>query len=205
VAVARNPWARWAKIRRSGRGLFILRYGVIGWGFPFCAVMSFVFWAQAKGHEPWIVVPCMPVCLVAGYVFGALMWRTIEDKYLAAHPEETERPTSHAEPSGHVASTEHPHVVRTEGVCGGSPTIRATRITVRHIAILWKAGESAEDIQGAFPHLQLSWIYDAISYYLDHKQDIELEIEDNQIEAVSGRTDRVLDEKAIVRFPRVKS
>src|SRR5215831_727379 len=101
-------------------------------------------------------------------------------------------------------ATEHPHVVRTPGVCGDSPVIRNTRITVRHIATLWKAGEAVETILRSFPHLQLSWVYDAISYYLDHQQEIDQEIEDNRIENVLGRVGGVMDEKGVVRFGQEK-
>jgi uncharacterized protein (DUF433 family) len=103
-----------------------------------------------------------------------------------------------------MTPTEHPHIVRQPGVCGGSPIIRGTRISVRHVAELFKAGESVENILRSFPHLQPSWVHDAISYYLDHKPEIEREIEENQIESVLARTGGVMDEKGIVRFPNGK-
>ena len=99
-------------------------------------------------------------------------------------------------------ATEHPHIVRKEGVCGGSPTIRGTRITVRHIAVLWKAGETVDEIVESFPHLQASWVHDAISYYLDHQAEIEQEIEDNRIENVLARTGATMDDKGVVHFAR---
>ncbi|HKI31603.1 MAG TPA: DUF433 domain-containing protein [Gemmataceae bacterium] len=102
---------------------------------------------------------------------------------------------------GTATPTEHPHVVRQPGVCGGAPVIRGTRITVRHVAVLWKGGEAAEEIVRTFPHLQPSWVYDAISYYLDHQPEIEREIEENTIENVLARTGGVMDEKGVVRFP----
>jgi uncharacterized protein (DUF433 family) len=97
--------------------------------------------------------------------------------------------------------TEHPHIVRKPGTCGGAPLIRNTRITVRHIAVLWKAGEPVEEIVQTFPHLQASWVYDAVSYYLDHQQEIEKEIEDNQLENVLAKLGGVMDEKGIIHFP----
>lgn len=42
--------------------------------------------------------------------------------------------------------TAHPHIVRTDGVCGGRPHIRGTRISVRTIAGLFRGGETAADI-----------------------------------------------------------
>ena len=97
-------------------------------------------------------------------------------------------------------TTEHAHIVRKPGTCGGSPIIRNTRITVRHIAILWKQGETPAEIVESFPHLQLSWVLDAISYYLDHQAEIEQEIEDNRIENVLAKYGGTMDENGIVRF-----
>ena len=63
--------------------------------------------------------------------------------------------------------TEHPHITRNPKICGGSPRLQNSRITVRLIAEMWKGGASVEDIVKTYPHLQPSWVYDAISYYLD--------------------------------------
>jgi uncharacterized protein (DUF433 family) len=77
-------------------------------------------------------------------------------------------------------ATEHPHIVRRPGVIGGSPAIRGTRIGVRNIAFLWNDGETVAGILEYYPHLQASWVYDAISYYLDHRAEIDEEIRENQ-------------------------
>src|SRR5262249_37948145 len=97
--------------------------------------------------------------------------------------------------------TEHPHIVRRPDTCGGSPLIRGTRITVRHIALLWNEGETVEEIVKSYTHLQPSWVHDAISYYLDHQQEIEQEIAANRIENVLAELGGVMDEKGVVRFP----
>jgi uncharacterized protein (DUF433 family) len=100
--------------------------------------------------------------------------------------------------------TEHAHIVRRPGTCGGSPRIRGTRITVRHIAHLYKEGADVAEILRNYPHLQPSWVHDAISYYLDHAQEIETEIEANRIENVLARTGGVMDDKGVIRFPAAK-
>jgi uncharacterized protein (DUF433 family) len=82
---------------------------------------------------------------------------------------------------GTLIKTEHPYIVRKSGVCGGSPIIDGTRITVRLIAQLVKTGSSAEEILASYPHLSFAQIHDAISYYFDHREEIEQEIEDNKI------------------------
>jgi uncharacterized protein (DUF433 family) len=100
--------------------------------------------------------------------------------------------------------TEHPHITRNPMICGGSPRIRHSRITVRHIAVMWKAGDSVDDIVRTYPHLQPSWVYDALSYYLDHEQEIEQEIEENRIENVLGEQGGLMDDKGVIRFPENK-
>ena len=41
--------------------------------------------------------------------------------------------------------TEHPHIVRKPGTCGGAPLIRGTRITVRHLALLYQEETAGGD------------------------------------------------------------
>lgn len=96
--------------------------------------------------------------------------------------------------------TEHPHIVRVEGVCGGRPIIKGTRISVRHIAQLYKAGDSVEEILQAHPHLDATAVYDAISYYLDHQQEIEQEIAENRIEALMDKYGMEMDERGFLHF-----
>jgi uncharacterized protein (DUF433 family) len=103
--------------------------------------------------------------------------------------------------TGPEIPTEHPHVVRKPGTCGGAPLIRGTRVTVRHLALLHQEGASVEEMLKAFPHLNPSWVYDALSYYLDHPEEIQREIEANQVEAALARTGGVMDEKGVIRFP----
>ncbi len=92
--------------------------------------------------------------------------------------------------------TEHPHVVRVDGV----PMLRATRLTVRLIAQMHRAGDSVEDILRAFPQLDPAAVHDAISYYLDHRSEIEQEIAAHQVDAVLARTGGKLDERGFITF-----
>jgi uncharacterized protein (DUF433 family) len=85
--------------------------------------------------------------------------------------------------------TEHPYVERVPGVCGGVPIIKGTRIAVRLIAALVKSGLTPEDILRDYPHLSLAQIYDAVSFYFDHKEEIEGEVEENKIENIMQRYD----------------
>lgn len=99
-----------------------------------------------------------------------------------------------------IEPTEHPDVVRVAGVCGGRPTITGTRLSVRHIAELYKAGDLVEEILLAHPHLTADAISDAISYYLDHQAEIEAEIAQERIEAVTARYGVEMDQRGVVRF-----
>jgi uncharacterized protein (DUF433 family) len=101
--------------------------------------------------------------------------------------------------------TEHPHIERRPGVCGGAPVIRGTRIAVRHIAVLHKDGATVQEMLETYPHLQASWVHDAISYYLDHREEIERDIEANRIGEALARTGGVIDDKGVVRFPPGKA
>ncbi len=102
-------------------------------------------------------------------------------------------------------ATEHPHVVRKPGTCGGSPIVRGTRIPVRLVAQLWNSGDTVEEIVRTYPHLRASWVHDAISYYLDHQQEIDGEMDANRIENVLAREGGVMDEKGVIRFPEDKA
>lgn len=95
--------------------------------------------------------------------------------------------------------TEHPHIVRNPQICGGSASISGTRISVLQIAIMWKGGDSVDDILHAFPHLKASQVHDAISYYLDHQQEVDGEIAQSGVEEIARRHGLRVDEKGLLR------
>lgn len=72
-----------------------------------------------------------------------------------------------------VIRTEHPYVVKMEGICGGEPVIAGTRIGVEIIVGRHKYGESVEEILTHYPQLTHAQVHDALSYYYDHKDEIE--------------------------------
>jgi len=67
-------------------------------------------------------------------------------------------------------------LVRTPGTCGGRLRLEGTRITVHRIATLYKQGLSAEEIGQTYPHLALSLIYLALSYYHANRLEIDAEL-----------------------------
>jgi len=76
--------------------------------------------------------------------------------------------------------TEHPHIVRLEGIRGGEPMIKGTGISVRTIVERTRLGDKPEQIVEDYPHLTLAQVYDALSYYYEHPQEIEQYIAENE-------------------------
>ncbi len=70
-----------------------------------------------------------------------------------------------------AVKTEHPHIVRLEGVCGGEPVIDGLRVAVRHVATLHLRGEPVPDIADALG-LSEAQVYHALSYFCDHRDEI---------------------------------
>jgi uncharacterized protein (DUF433 family) len=69
------------------------------------------------------------------------------------------------------------HIVVTPGVCGGKPRIGGHRIKVQHIA-LWheRQGLTPDEIVANHPELTLSDVYAALTYYWDHREQIDADI-----------------------------
>ena len=59
---------------------------------------------------------------------------------------------------------------------GGRPIVAGTGTTVRSIAGLYKLGLDAEEIATQLPHLNLTQIYAALTYYHLHVDEIEKDI-----------------------------
>lgn len=83
--------------------------------------------------------------------------------------------------------TEHPHVVRIKGVCGGDPVIKGTRISVPFLARFVNGGSTVDEIVAMYPNLTLAMVHDAISYYYDHRAEIDQIIAESTPEAVNKR------------------
>jgi len=80
--------------------------------------------------------------------------------------------------SGALGSAEvtHPYVERREGVQGGRPVIKGSRFPVTSIVLNHRRGLSVDEILREFPHLTPAEVYDALSYYYDHRSEIDAEI-----------------------------
>lgn len=80
-----------------------------------------------------------------------------------------------------MQATEHFYIVRNEQILGGEPIISGSRTPVRAIVENWRLGVAPEEIPQALPHLTLAQVFDALSYYLDHQDEINSYIERNRI------------------------
>lgn len=81
--------------------------------------------------------------------------------------------------------TEHHYITKKEKT--GEPIIKGTGITVRAIAEYWLTGSQPEEILLHLPHLTIAQVFDALSYYNDHKAEIDSFIAANAIpESLSG-------------------
>jgi len=77
--------------------------------------------------------------------------------------------------------TEYPYIIKDEAILGGEPIIKGTRTPVRAVVEWWKFGSTPEEIKENLPYLSLAQIFDALSYYDDHKEEIERYIIENRI------------------------
>ena len=67
----------------------------------------------------------------------------------------------------------HLYIEKRKGVCGGEPIIIGTRISVSLIVELDRMGYTVDEIISMYPHLTHAKVYDALSYYYDHKKEID--------------------------------
>ncbi|HEX7123927.1 MAG TPA: hypothetical protein VF178_16235 [Gemmatimonadaceae bacterium] len=84
--------ARWEKQRARGRTDFILRRGVVGWGFPAALLVVLYKIVQEQGFvlSPVLTDNVRTAIVIAflvfpfcGWLFGGWLWRTGEDRYRA--------------------------------------------------------------------------------------------------------------------------
>ncbi len=80
-----------------------------------------------------------------------------------------------------TTSTEHCYIVVDDQILGGEPIIKATRTPVRAIVELWRLGVLPEEMPEHLPHLTLAQVFDALSYYSEHQDEINEHIERNRI------------------------
>ena len=75
----------------------------------------------------------------------------------------------------------HPYITLT----GPSAMIKGTSIPVYIVVgYIQRADETLENLAATImPHVSLAAVYDALSYYYDHKEEIDREVRENSVEA----------------------
>jgi len=68
--------------------------------------------------------------------------------------------------------TDHPHVSRIDGVCGGEPIIDGLRVAVRHVAKLYNDGDTIAEIAESL-NITEDQVVHGLSYYFDHRNEID--------------------------------
>ena len=77
--------------------------------------------------------------------------------------------------------TQQTHIVQDKGICGGQPRVAGTRIKVKHIVLEYeRLGWPADQICDAHPGLSLAQVHAAISYYYDHRGEIDESIREGE-------------------------
>lgn len=80
-----------------------------------------------------------------------------------------------------ATQTEHCYIVKDERILSGEPIIKETRTPVRAVVEMWRMGIVPEEIPISLPHLTLAAVFDALSYYSDHQEEINEYIERNRV------------------------
>ena len=70
----------------------------------------------------------------------------------------------------------HPYIERRPDAQGGRPVVKGSRFPVSSIVQSYRRGLSVEDILREFSHLHPAEVRDALSYYHDHRAEIDQEI-----------------------------
>jgi uncharacterized protein (DUF433 family) len=79
-------------------------------------------------------------------------------------------------------------IVTDTRIRGGEPVIVGTSTPVRAIAELWNQGMPAEEVPVHLPHIELAQVFEALRYYLTHRDEIDAFIAKNRIpDAISGK------------------
>ena len=84
-----------------------------------------------------------------------------------------------------LKQTNHFHITVNKAISGGSPIIKGTRTSVANIAAYYLMGLTPEEIQRELPHLSLAQVFDALAFYLDHREIIDQELENDKENSVA--------------------
>lgn len=72
-----------------------------------------------------------------------------------------------------MVATAYRYLVRIPNVCAGRTIIEETRIGVHDVMGLIVNGSSVDDVVRSFPELTRAKVYECMSYYEDHRPEID--------------------------------
>ncbi len=73
------------------------------------------------------------------------------------------------------------YVIQDEGICGGQPRIAGTRLKVQTIALEFeRLGWTTDRICDSHPGITLAQLHAALSYFYDHREDIDLAVREDR-------------------------
>jgi uncharacterized protein (DUF433 family) len=72
------------------------------------------------------------------------------------------------------------HIQRTPDLCGGKPHIAGRRITVAHIAVAHEEARLDAETIAAEYDLTLGQVHAALSYYYDHRDEIDQSMREDE-------------------------
>ncbi len=84
-----------------------------------------------------------------------------------------------------ISSIHALYVDADESIFNGEPIVKGTRTPVRAIVELYRMGVLPEEIPAHLPHLKLSQVFGALSYYSDNTDEINGYITRNRIDDLS--------------------
>lgn len=97
-----------------------------------------------------------------------------------------------------VKQLKHPYISTNKKIRRGEPCIIGTGIRVLDIAVRYELmGQSPEDIILAYPHITLAQIHDALSYYYEHKSEMDKKWKEaaKKVNALKQKTSSLLEQK----------
>jgi uncharacterized protein (DUF433 family) len=97
-----------------------------------------------------------------------------------------------------MSQVEVVRITRNPGVCGGKPCIAGSRIRVQDVHVWHELqGLSADEIVSRYPQLSMADVYAALSYYWDHRDEIQQQMaaDDELVERMKAQYGSPLREK----------
>ena len=80
-----------------------------------------------------------------------------------------------------TVATEHLYIVTDKKILSGEQIIKGAHTPVRAVVDIWRMGVAVEEIPKCLPHLTLAQVFNALSYYSDHQDEINAHIERNRV------------------------